>query len=54
MIRHRLVWRWRRWRAAHHEHIAWLAYLRWPDPVNQRRLETAAKYLDRVELDKPW
>jgi hypothetical protein len=54
MTRHRLIWRWRRHMARHREYIAWLNYLRWPDPVNQRRLETAARYLDRVDCDKPW
>jgi hypothetical protein len=53
VTRHHLVWRWRRWRAAHYEWAAWLAYQRWPTPHNQHNLETAAKHLDRVTLDKP-
>jgi hypothetical protein len=54
MTRHRLVWRWRRWRAAHYEWAAWLNYYRWPDPANRDRLEQARKYLRRITLDKPW
>jgi hypothetical protein len=49
----RLVWRWRRWRAAHHEHNARVDYWRWPSPANQRRLEDYMRKLDQIDAGRP-
>jgi hypothetical protein len=48
-----LVWRFRRWRARHHEHAAWVNYLRWPTPANAQRLEDYARKLDRIDAGRP-
>jgi hypothetical protein len=54
MTRHHLLWRWRRWRAAHYEWAAWVNYRRQPTARNERALELAENYLRRVTLDRPW
>ena len=49
----RLAWWWRRHMAAHREHVAWVAYRRWPDPANQRRLEDYGRELQRIDAARP-
>jgi hypothetical protein len=48
-----LVWRWRRWRAAHHQWAAWVQYLRQPTARNEQRLDRADSLCRHLEDNRP-
>jgi hypothetical protein len=48
-----LVWRWKRWRAAHHQWAAWINYLRAPTPVNAHALDRADDLVRQLEDNRP-
>jgi hypothetical protein len=48
-----LVWRYRRWRAAHHQWQTWLDYLRWPSPRNRHALDRADRLVRQLEDNRP-
>jgi hypothetical protein len=47
------TWRWRRWRAAHHQWAAWINYLRQPTPVNAHALDRADDLVRQLEDNRP-
>jgi hypothetical protein len=47
------VWRWRRWRAAHHQWAAWVQYLRHPTPANSHALDRADDLCRQLEDNRP-
>ena len=47
------AWRWRRWRAAHHQWAAWVQYLRWPTVRNQQALDRADDLCRQLEDNRP-
>ena len=49
----RLVWRWKRWRAAHHQWAAWIEYLRHPTSANEHRLDRADDLVRQLEDNRP-
>ena len=51
--RQQAAWRYRRWRAAHHQWAAWVQYLRWPTPTNARALDRADVLCRQLEDRRP-
>lgn len=48
-----LIWRYRRWRAAHHQWAAWVDYLRQPTARNEQRLDRADDLCRQLEDNRP-
>jgi hypothetical protein len=48
-----LVWRWKRWRAHHHQWAAWVDYVRSPTQRNEQRLDRADSLVRHVEDLRP-
>jgi hypothetical protein len=48
-----LVWRYRRWRAAHHQWAAWVDYERNRTLANEQRLDRADDLCRQLEDNRP-